>query len=315
MPQYAIMRFQKHKNGAQGRLESHHERKKEKYASNPDIDTKRSSLNYHFSQPVVAYRQEIDNRITSAGCKTRKDSVLFIDTLITASPVFFKGKKRDEVKAYFERAYEFISRKVGKGNIFTAVVHLDEKTPHMHLCFTPITKDGRLSAKEIIGNKAQLVKWQDDFFKYMVKAYPDLERGEPATETHRKHIPTRVFKQAIRLTVKAKKIQDELSGINPLNIGKKRDAVLALLEKFFPEMEDFETQVKKYKREFERLEKENRTLVKKVNDSKTGLNTRMETAKLQVEVNELRKFYDSVPDEYKRQLQQSKSTQREVKSL
>lgn len=315
MSQFAIMRFQKHKNGAQGRLESHHERKKEKYASNPDIDIKRSSLNYHLSQPVAAYRKEIDNRITTAGCKTRKDSVLFIDTLITASPAFFKGKKRDEVKAYFERAYEFISHKVGKSNIFTAVVHLDEKTPHMHLCFTPITKDRRLSAKDVIGNKARLVKWQDDFFKYMVKAYPDLERGEPAIETHRKHIPTRVFKQAVHLTKKAKKIQDELSGINPFNIGKKRDTVLVLLEKFFPEMEDFETQVKKYKREFDRLEKENSTLVKKVESSRTGLNTRMEMAKLQVEVNELRRFYDSVPDEYKQQKQQFKALQRGVNSL
>lgn len=37
-----------------------------------------------------------------------------------------------------------MEKKVGKGNIFSAVVHMDEKTPHLHLCFTPITEDGRL---------------------------------------------------------------------------------------------------------------------------------------------------------------------------
>ena len=40
--------------------------------------------------------------------------------------------------------------KVGKQNIISAVVHREEKTPHMHLSFCPITKDNRLSAKDIL---------------------------------------------------------------------------------------------------------------------------------------------------------------------
>ena len=60
----------------------------------------------------------------------------------------------------------------------TAVVHMDEKTPHMHLCFVPLTADKRLSAKEIVGNKKKLTQWQDRFWEHMVKKYPDLERGE-----------------------------------------------------------------------------------------------------------------------------------------
>jgi hypothetical protein len=86
-----------------------------------------------------------------------------VDTLITASPEFFKGKKREEVKAFFERTTDFLAKKLGRDNIFSAVVHMDEKTPHLHLCFTPLTKDGRLSAKDILGNRASLVKWQDEF--------------------------------------------------------------------------------------------------------------------------------------------------------
>ena len=35
----------------------------------------------------------------------------------------------------------------------------------------------RLSAKEIVGNKKKLTWWQDEFWKHMVKKYPDLERG------------------------------------------------------------------------------------------------------------------------------------------
>ena len=83
------MRFAKQKGGA-GALEAHHERTKEKYASNPDIDTSKSKNNFHIVQPTTSYKRESDNRIETAGCRTRKDSVRFVDTLITASPDFFK---------------------------------------------------------------------------------------------------------------------------------------------------------------------------------------------------------------------------------
>ena len=129
--QYAIMRFAKKKGGA-GALEAHHERTKQKYASNPDIKIERSKYNFHIVKPVLSYKKESDKRIEDAGCRTRKDSVRFVDTLITASPIFFKGMKIAEVKAFFETAVEFLSKKIGKDNIFAAVVHLDEKTPHMH---------------------------------------------------------------------------------------------------------------------------------------------------------------------------------------
>ena len=42
----------------------------------------------------------------------------------------------------------------------------------MHLCFVPLTEDGRLSAKEIVGNKKKLTQRQDEFWKHMVKNIP-----------------------------------------------------------------------------------------------------------------------------------------------
>ena len=180
MAQHAILRFEKHKGNPARPLEAHHERQKEQYTSNPDIDTSRSKYNFHIVKPEGRYYHFIQSRIEQAGCRTRKDSTRFVDTLITASPEFFKGKS-------------------GRENIVSAVVHMDEKTPHLHLTFVPLTKDNRLCAKEIIGNRANLTKWQDDFHAYMVEKYPDLERGESASRTGRKHIPTRLFKQAVSL--------------------------------------------------------------------------------------------------------------------
>ena len=126
---HAILRFAKHKAGPAGALEAHHERTKEQYASNPDIDTSRSKDNFHIIQPAGKYRREIDRRIRAAGCRTRKDSTMFVDTLITASPEFFTGRSRKEVQAYFTEAVAFMEKKVGRGNIFSAVVHMDENAP------------------------------------------------------------------------------------------------------------------------------------------------------------------------------------------
>ena len=99
--QYAILRFAKYKGPEIGRIESHNERTKEKYASNPDVDTSRSHLNFHLVMPQHKYRAEAEKQIAEAGCRTRSDSVRVVEALVTASPEFFKGKKKSEVKAYF----------------------------------------------------------------------------------------------------------------------------------------------------------------------------------------------------------------------
>ena len=141
MAQHAILRFEKHKGNPARPLEAHHERQKEQYASNPDIDTSRSKYNFHIVKPEGRYYHFIQSRIEQAGCRTRKDSTRFVDTLITASPEFFKGKSPKEIAAYFQRAADFLIDRVGRENIVSAMVHMDEKTPHLHLVFVPLTKD------------------------------------------------------------------------------------------------------------------------------------------------------------------------------
>ena len=154
--QYGILRFKKYKGPAISPIEAHNERTKEKYASNPDIDPSRTYLNFHLIKPERKYRAESEKQIAEAGCRTRSDSVRVVEALITATPEFFKGKKRSELKEFFNEALEFIKQNQAPETIISAVVHLDEKSPHMHLCFVPLTEDKRLSAKEILGNKKKL---------------------------------------------------------------------------------------------------------------------------------------------------------------
>ncbi len=106
--QYGILRFAKYKGPEIGNIEAHNERTKEKYASNPNVDTSRSKYNFHLVEPQGKYRAAAEKQIAKAGCKTRKDSVRLVEALVTASPEFFKGKKRADVKEYFEYALAFI---------------------------------------------------------------------------------------------------------------------------------------------------------------------------------------------------------------
>ena len=295
--QYAILRFAKYKGPEIGHIESHNERTKEKYASNPDVDTSRSHLNFHLVTPQRKYRAEAEKQIAAAGCRTRSDSVRVVEALVTASPEFFKGKKKAEIKAYFTVALDFIQKHQSKDTIISAVVHMDEKTPHMHLCFVPLTKDKRLSAKEIVGNKKKLTWWQDEFWKHMVGKYPDLERGESASETGRTHIPPRLFKEAVHLNRMKDQIMAILNDSNPFNKKSKAEELEALLDKYIPGVEAMRTKLKKYDKTYKELTEENAELERELNSaSRESIQKKLEIQRKLSELDELRRTVDSIPD-------------------
>ncbi len=296
--QYAILRFAKYKGPEIGHIEAHNEREKEKYASNPDVDTARSHLNFHLVMPERKYRAEAEKQIAAAGCRTRSDSVRVVEALVTASPEFFNGKKRSEVRAYFTEALEFIKQNQNPDTIISAVVHMDEKTPHMHLCFVPLTEDKRLSAKEIVGNKKKLTWWQDEFWKHMVKKYPDLERGESVSETGRTHIPPRLFKEAVHLNRMKDQIMAILNDSNPFNKKVKAEELEALLDKYIPGVEVMRTKLKKYDKTYKELTAENAELEKKLSSaSKESVRKKLEISQKLNELDELRRTVDAIPDE------------------
>ena len=294
---YAILRFAKHQGYPAKMIEDHHERNKETYASNPDIDLSRTSENFHIITPMQKYYAEIQQRITAAQCRTRKDSVRFVDTLITASPEFFEGKTKKEILAYYTHACRFMEERVGKQNIISAVVHMDEKTPHMHLVFVPLTSDNRLSARDIIGNRKQLIAWQDDFWKHMSQRYPQLERGESASETGRTHIPTRLFKEMVRLNGMRDKLMELLSEVTPFNKGKKVAEIENLLKRYIPGVEQMRTKLKKYDGAFKEMKQEKEALLKQMNDSKESTLTQLATLQKLRDYEDLRKTVDFVPAE------------------
>ena len=117
--------------------------------------------------------------------------------IFTSDKEFFDKIGEKEAKRYFEESYNFICsyKNLGERNIISAVVHLDEGTPHMHLIYIPVIHTKDKEGKEIdkiccrdfwkgIDSYRQL---QNAFFKYITSKGFKLERGLAVEETGAKH--------------------------------------------------------------------------------------------------------------------------------
>jgi hypothetical protein len=191
---YAILHMQKLKQQAIKGIQIHNQREKESQ-TNPDIDETKFHLNYDLVNPgLIDYNEKINKMIeegVTTGKAIRKDAVKLASFLVTSDSTFFDNTSEAEEKQFFETAYEYFCDEYGKDNIAYAMVHKDEKTPHMHVGFVPITEDHRLSAKDFFGKKQQLVQLQDKFHKHMIEKGFNLERG---VSSDKKHIETARFK-------------------------------------------------------------------------------------------------------------------------
>lgn len=192
---FAVIHMQKIKgNGVTG-MQIHNQREKES-DTNTDIKKDQSHLNYDLeNENEIDYHEKINSmieeRVDQSQRKVRKDAVKVASFMVTSDKEFFDGIGPREEKRFFETAHKFIGDRYGKENVAYAMVHKDEKTPHMHLGLVPITEDGRLSAKDFFGKKQQLHSLQDDFHSHMKENGFDLERG---ISSDKKHLDTAKFK-------------------------------------------------------------------------------------------------------------------------
>ncbi|HDE7655720.1 TPA: plasmid recombination protein [Staphylococcus aureus] len=196
---YSIIRVAKVKTGTNTTgIQKHVQRENNNY-ENEDIDHSKTYLNYDL---VNANKQNFNNLIDekieqnyTGKRKIRTDAIKHIDGLITSDNDFFDNQTPEDTKQFFEYAKEFLEQEYGKDNLLYATVHMDEKTPHMHYGVVPITDDGRLSAKEVVGNKKALTEFQDRFNEYVNQRGYDLERGQSRQVTNAKHDQVSRYKQ------------------------------------------------------------------------------------------------------------------------
>ncbi|MGG1963367.1 MobV family relaxase [Bacillus pumilus] len=215
---FIICNMRKFKNADLKGQQIHNQREKESH-TNPDIDRNRAHLNYDLLHDKrVDYKAMINEHIeknVETKRAIRKDAVRCCSFMISASPEFFEKLSPESEREFFKSNLEFIQERYGKENVMYASVHKDETTPHMHVGLVPITKEKKLSAKQIF-NKVEMKQLQEAIGKHNEKF--GLQRGEPSDK---KYLEIHKFKlEADKEELKAvslKKIEmeqavDQISG-------------------------------------------------------------------------------------------------------
>lgn len=166
-----------------------------------DIDWSRTGENVSLVR-TENWNREITRQIHAAGLKERKDSIVLLDGLYTASPGFFDGKSKEYEISYFRACLKFHVEQYCGGDssrVINAVVHFDEKTPHLQVASVPLVRDGRgmhLSAKIVMGGRDAYRSRQDRFFEDVGRRF-GLQRGEIHDPTEIKaHISKRDWQLA-----------------------------------------------------------------------------------------------------------------------
>lgn len=237
---YAIIRNENHKMGAVHLIERHNERLNKNY-SNKDIDLSRSHLNYHLKKiQSETYHQEFErirsqyNLLGNLRLTGEKQSNVMCEFLITSDKEFFDRLGEEKTKRFFSDAYDFVASKVGGEQfIVSAVVHIDEKSPHMHVSYIPVIKGKdrkknpclRINCSEFWKGRDSYSKLQDEYFDYITsRGYP-LERGERGSTAEHLSVSEYKLKKTIEqiseLTEQVAEIEsvDNISKRNlPLNM-------------------------------------------------------------------------------------------------
>ena len=115
--------------------------------------------------------------------KRRKDAVLAVEYVMSASPEWFVTATPEQEKALFQQSLQWLADKYGADRIITASIHRDETTPHLSAFVVPLTQDKRLSAKEFIGSRDKMRADQTTYAACVANL--GLERGiEGSKATH-----------------------------------------------------------------------------------------------------------------------------------
>jgi len=173
----------------------------------PNADENKAHLNEHSLQTYNSCFEAIKNSIPE---KRRKNAVLCIEHLITASPDW-SGWNTEKEKEFFDKSLEFVKQKYGSENVIAHSIHRDETTPHLIIYVTPIDEKGGLNAKKWLGGRAKLSQTQTDFAN-AVKHF-GIERGLENSKARHKTIQ-KYYAEGKKPTPKVEEIKYEIQPID-----------------------------------------------------------------------------------------------------
>ena len=174
---YIVCNMKKLKRQSVGNVERENERDETYEAKNPNIDSARTKNNYHIVAAPKSYLDFINARIASLCLKrkVRSDAIYMNTFVLSSGHEFFEGMPTEKQEEFFEDFVKFFANKYGAENIISAVVHMDETTPHLHLNLVPIT-GGKLCSKDLFSPK-KLSLLQTELAEVVGKKW-GLKRGK-----------------------------------------------------------------------------------------------------------------------------------------
>lgn len=204
---YCVARMEKMKSDNLVGIGNHNQRRFSNH-SNKDIDVSKSHLNYDILDKVKSYKTDIEGYINankSSKRAVRKDAVLVCEWIITSDSDFFESMSPADTREYFQTAIDFFAERYGFKNLMYAQVHLDERTPHMHLGIVPFDKDNKLTAKTMFDREA-LQDIQNELPRYMNERGFKVERGRAGSEA--KHLTVQEYKDVQKEIKKQSEVLD-----------------------------------------------------------------------------------------------------------
>ena len=203
---YAIIRNEKLTRAQAMGAYKHNERKTKNH-SNKNIDSSKTELNYYLKKNELSYIKEFDKIKEKYDLKgqIRSNSNIMCEMVFTSDQKFFDEIGYEESKRYFKESFDFICKykNLGEQNIVSAVIHMDEDTPHMHLLFIPVVhttdkqgnKIDKVCCRDFWRGKNSYRDLQNSYFKHVSEKGFELERGELVEITNREHYSVQEFKQ------------------------------------------------------------------------------------------------------------------------
>jgi len=124
--------------------------------------------------------------------KRRKDAVLCVEYMMSASPPWWATATAEQQKTFFDRSVKWLEDKYGAENVLVATVHRDETTPHLTAYVVPLA-DGKLNAKSFIGSRGLLGRDQSSY----AASVSDLGLIRGIAGSAAKHEPVKRFYDAV----------------------------------------------------------------------------------------------------------------------
>lgn len=128
--------------------------------------------------------QALNERLSTVKKSLRKDAVVARGFVLQLDPEWYKEHTdNDEREQSYDDMIDWACEQFGIENLVSVSIHMDETNPHMHVLFTPVTEDGRLSQKDWFKSPSSLRAMHDNFRKYMIdKGYDIDTTRKPAKE-------------------------------------------------------------------------------------------------------------------------------------